>query len=142
MDIFPTILEMSNSGQVDDRIIDGLSIKNTLLNLEPSKREKVIFYREREVYALRYRQFKAHFITNGVYNYPSRDIKTYLKNPLLYNLDIDPSEKYDIADENPEILKKIYEVLESHQNYLNAPEDFLQFRDDTINTDGIDNSLD
>ena len=54
MDIFPTILEMSNSAQVDDRIIDGLSIKNTLLNLEPSKREKVIFYREREVYALRY----------------------------------------------------------------------------------------
>ena len=142
LDIFPTILEMSNSGQVDDRIIDGLSIKNTLLNLEPSKREKVIFYREREVYALRYRQFKAHFITNGVYNYPSRDIKTYLKNPLLYNLDIDPSEKYDIADENPEILKKIYEVLESHQNNLNAPEDLLQYRDNNGNTDGIDNSLD
>ena len=82
MDIFPTNLEMSSSGQVDDRIIDGLSIKNTLLNLEPSKREKVIFYREREVYALRYRQFKAHFITKGVYNYPYRDIKTYLKNPF------------------------------------------------------------
>ena len=111
MDIFPTILEMSNSAQVDDRIIDGLSIKNTLLNLEPSKREKVIFYREREVYALRYRQFKAHFITKGVYNYPSRDIKTYMKNPLLYNLDIDPSEKYNIADKNPEILEKILRIL-------------------------------
>ena len=61
---------------------------------------------------------------------------------MLYNLDIDPSEKYDIADENPEILKKIYEVLESHQNKLNAPEDLLQYRDNNGNTDGIDNSLD
>ena len=48
----------------------------------------------------------------------------------------------DIADENPEILKKIYEVLESHQNNLNAPEDLLQYRDNNGNTDGIDNSLD
>ena len=142
MDIFPTILEISNLGQVDDRIIDGLSIKNTLLNLEPSKREKVIFYREREVYALRYRQFKAHFITKGVYDYPSRNIKTYMKNPLLYNLDIDPSEKYNIADENPEILKKIYEVLESHEKNLNAPEDILQYRDNNGNIDGINDSLD
>tara|TARA_Y100000739_G_scaffold75233_1_gene63468 strand:- start:2960 stop:4408 length:1449 start_codon:yes stop_codon:yes gene_type:complete len=142
MDIFPTILEMSSSGQVDDRIIDGLSIKNTLLNLEPSKREKVIFYREREVYALRYRQFKAHFITKGVYDYPNPDIKTYMEKPLLYNLDIDPSEKYNIADENPEILKKIYEVLESHQNNLNAPEDLLQYRDNNGNIDGINDSLD
>ena len=142
MDIFPTILEMSSSGQVDDRIIDGLSIKNTLLNLEPSKREKVIFYREREVYALRYRQFKAHFITKGVYDYPNPDIKTYMEKPLLYNLDIDPSEKYNIADENPEILKKIYEVLESHQNDLNAPEDLLQYRDNNGNIDGINDSLD
>ncbi len=142
MDIFPTILEMSSSGQVDDRIIDGLSIKNTLLNLEPSMREKVIFYREREVYALRYRQFKAHFITKGVYDYPNPDIKTYMEKPLLYNLDIDPSEKYNIADENPEILKKIYEVLESHQNNLNAPEDLLQYRDNNGNIDGINDSLD
>ena len=142
MDIFPTILEMSSSGQVDDRIIDGLSIKNTLLNLEPSKREKVIFYREREVYALRYRQFKAHFITKGVYDYPNPDIKTYMEKPLLYNLDIDPSEKYNIADENPEILKKIYEVLESHQNNLNAPEDLLQYRDNNGNIDGVNDSLD
>ena len=142
MDIFPTILEMSNSAQVDDRIIDGLSIKNTLLNLEPSKREKVIFYREREVYALRYRQFKAHFITQGVYDYPNPDIKTYMEKPLLYNLDIDPSEKYNIADENPEILKKIYEVLESHQNNLNAPEDLLQYRYNNGNIDEINDSLD
>ena len=142
MDIFPTILEMSSSGQVDDRIIDGLSIKNTLLNLEPSMREKVIFYRERQVYALRYRQFKAHFITKGVYDYPNPDIKTYMEKPLLYNLDIDPSEKYNIADENPEILKKIYEVLESHQNDLNAPEDLLQYRDNNGNIDGINDSLD
>ena len=51
-------------------------------------------------------------------------------------------EKVWEALNNPEILKKIYEVLESHQNNLNAPEDLLQYRDNNGNTDGIDNSLD
>ena len=44
MDIFPTLLEMSNISMVDDRIMDGISLKNTLLNLEPSKRETIFYY--------------------------------------------------------------------------------------------------
>ena len=42
LDIFPTLLKMSNINMVDDRIIDGISIKNTLLNHDPSKREKIL----------------------------------------------------------------------------------------------------
>ena len=49
MDIFPTLLEMSNTSLVNDRIMDGISLKNTLLTHEPSKRETVFYYRQREV---------------------------------------------------------------------------------------------
>ena len=34
MDIFPTLLEMSNISMVDDRIMDGISLKNTLLKIK------------------------------------------------------------------------------------------------------------
>ena len=129
MDIFPTLLKMSNINLVDDRILDGVSIKNTLLNHEPSKREKILFYRSREIYAVRYKEYKAHFITQGAYNYPpGSNKKIILKKPLLYNLNVDPSEKYNIAEKNPEILKKIKNIIFKHKKNLNAPEDLLKHR--------------
>ena len=130
MDIFPTLLEMSNTSMVDDRIMDGISIKNTLLKHEPSKRETIFYYRSREIYAIRYGEFKAHLITQGAYNYPKgSDRKFILDKPLLYNLNIDPSEKYNVADKNPEILVEINKILEKHKKNLRAPNELLKDRE-------------
>ena len=128
MDILPTFLEISNSTTIDDRILDGLSLKNTLHNLDKSERKKIIYYREREIYAIRHGDFKAHFITKGAYNYPEKTEKIILGKPLLYNLNIDPSEKFNVANENPEILKKIFKIKQDHENNLNAPENLLKHR--------------
>ena len=54
--------------------------------------------------------------------------KRVLKTPLLFNLNEDPSEKYDIAEENPEIIEKIKELVEKHNKDLNAPADLLSSR--------------
>ena len=130
MDIFPTLLEMSNTSMVDDRIMDGVSIKNTLLKHEPSKRETIFYYRSREIYAIRYGEFKAHLITQGAYNYPKgSDRKIILDKPLLYNLNIDPSEKYNVADKNLKILVEINKILEKHKKNLKAPKDLLKDRE-------------
>ena len=56
---------------------------------------------------VRYGEFKAHLITQGAYNYPKgSDRKIILDKPLLYNLNIDPSEKYNVADKNPENISR------------------------------------
>ena len=129
MDIFPTLLEMSNTSMVNDRIMDGISMKNTLLDHEPSRRKAIFYYRSREIYAVRYREYKAHFITQGSYNYPKgSDRKIILDKPLLYNLNIDPSEKYNIADKKPEILVEINKTIEMHKKNLKAPKDLLKDR--------------
>ena len=47
MDIFPTLLDMSNLSMVDDRVMDGVSLKNTLLNSEHVNRIKYILIIER-----------------------------------------------------------------------------------------------
>ena len=130
MDIFPTLLEMSNTSMVNDRIMDGVSIKNTLLKHEPSKRETIFYYRSREIYAVRHGEYKAHLITQGAYNYPKgSNRKIILDKPLLYNLNIDPSEKYNVADKNPEILVEINKILEKHKKNLKAPNDLLKDRE-------------
>ena len=129
MDIFPTLLEMSNTSMDNDRVMDGVSMKNTLLEHEPSKRKTIFYYRSREIYAVRYGEFKAHLITQGAYNYPKgSDEKIILDKPLLYNLNIDPSEKYNIADKKPEILFEINKIIEKHKKNLKAPKDLLKDR--------------
>ena len=79
---------------------------------------------------VRYGEFKAHLITQGAYNYPKgSDRKIILDKPLLYNLNIDPSEKYNVADKNPKILVEINKILEKHKKNLKAPKDLLKDRE-------------
>ena len=44
---------------------------------------------------------------------------TVLETPLLYNLNADPSEKYNIAKEHPEIIAEIRKLLKDHESSIN-----------------------
>lgn len=129
MDLLPTIVDFTNTEKISDRVIDGVSIKQTLLNHLPSQRNKIIFYREREIYAVRYGDYKAHFIIKGAYNYPEgSNQKIVLENPLLYNLSVDPSEKFNIAKKFPEKVKEIKKIAEDHLNSFEPPKSLLESR--------------
>jgi arylsulfatase A len=39
---------------------------------------------------------------------------TDLEQQLLYNLEIDPSEQYDVFKENPEVVKNLKAIIEKH----------------------------
>ena len=139
MDLFPTFLDIANVDIPKDRLIDGLSLKNTLLNQGAGKRNSILFYRQREIYAARLNEYKAHFITQGAYDYNGsnhynargyvkRNEKKILDKPLLYNLNDDPSEKFNIANQHPEVIEKIKELIDDHNKNLNAPLDLLSSR--------------
>ena len=57
MDIFPTILDVAGIDIPNDRIIDGFSLKNTLINHDSSDRKSILFYRQRDIYAARLNDF-------------------------------------------------------------------------------------
>ena len=129
MDLLPTIVDLSNSEKILDRVIDGVNIKQTLLNHSQSERTNIIFYREREIYAIRHGEFKAHFIIKGAYDHPKgSNKKIVLDVPLLFNLDLDPSEKYNIAEKYPEKVKEIKKIAEDHINSFDPPKSLLEKR--------------
>ena len=129
MDLFPTLVSLSDSDKVLDRVIDGVNIQETLLNHSPIKRDKIFFYREREIYAVRYGKYKAHFIIKGAYNYPKgSNKKIVLKEPLLFNLDTDPSEKYNIAEKFPDIVMEIKKIADDHLKSFQPPKSLLESR--------------
>ncbi len=70
--------------------------------------------------AVRKGPFKAHFITQAGYG---PDAKTQVPHdpPLLFNLEHDPSESYDVAKEHPEVIADIVREVERHRAELKPP---------------------
>lgn len=127
MDLYTTFSNMAGVPVPDDRIVDGLDLSGVLFKEEASPRNDVFYYRGDRLYALRVGDYKAHFITQDPYG----PVVEEHNPPLLYNLSIDPSEKFDIAAENPEILEQIMEAVKMHNEKLVKAEDQLQYRDNS-----------
>lgn len=127
MDLFTTFSNMAGIPVPDDRVVDGVDLSPTLLEHGASPRESILYYRQNELYAVRLGDFKAHFITNGVYGqFGKKEIHTP---PILYNLSEDPSEQFDIAEDHPEVLAKINELVAAHKSKLIKGKDMLAERE-------------
>ncbi len=127
LDLFTTFSHLASEPLPDDRIIDGLDLSPTLLAGKPSPRDNLFYYRGTTIYAVRLGEYKAHFITEGEYGmFGGKEIHDP---PVLYNVDQDPSEQFNIADKHPEVLEKIAELVAEHRKHLVPGEDQLADRE-------------
>jgi arylsulfatase A-like enzyme len=137
MDLLPTFCRLSGTELPNDRVYDGVDISPLMFGTGKSEREVVFYYRGEQVYAIRKGDYKAHFITQNEYGsqtaHPITNPPTEIKNartvedpPLLYNVNIDPSEKFNIAEEHPEVIFEIRKVLEKHLAGIEPVENQLE----------------
>jgi len=126
MDLFHTFSKMAGVSLPDDRILDSYDLSPLLFENQKGERDQLFYYRGTELYALRMGEFKAHYITQGAYGiYGGKEIHNP---PLLYNLNHDPSEQFNIADKHPEILKEMKKRIAEHQEKMVMGEDQLKDR--------------
>ena len=125
MDLYTTMITLAGAEVPSDRIVDGLDLRPVLLGRGPSPRDTMFYYRGAQLYAARKGPYKAHFITKSAYG---RDQTVKHDPPLLYHLGHDPSEKYDVAKDHPEILAEIQKVVEAHRRALKPGPDQLAER--------------
>jgi arylsulfatase A len=110
MDLFPTCLELAGAKIPSDKEYDGADISD-LLTGKKFEREALNFYwRQTTLTAVRKGDWKLHVDT---YDSLARQ-RTTLDAPILFNLRLDPGERYDVAEANPEIVKQLAAVLEKH----------------------------
>jgi arylsulfatase A-like enzyme len=112
LDLFPTVCSLAGADVPDDRVMDGYDLSPVLFEGKASPRDSMIYYRGEKVYAARMGPYKAHYITQGSYGMGGR--RTEHKVPLLYHLEHDPSEKYNIAGHHPEIIEEIDKLVKNH----------------------------
>ena len=97
MDLFATLLQIVGAELPDDRQIDGNNIYPVLKG-EGDNAEKLFFYcKEATLQAVRKGKWKLRFTEAAGYE--------------LYNLDIDPSEKYNQSESNQELVEELYQRM-------------------------------
>lgn len=111
LDLFATAMNLA--GLENETGIDGFDLSATLFEGAESPRSEMPYYRRGLLFAYRMGPWKLHYIFEGAYGQPPE--RTVLETPALYNLLRDPSEKYDVAADNPEIVAAIEAAVARHR---------------------------
>jgi arylsulfatase A len=123
MDLFNTCIALAGGKVPTDRAIDGYDISPALLGRGPSPRQEMFFYRDVELFAVRQGAFKAHFVTQAAYGAPQPEIHDP---PQLYHLGQDPSEKFNMAADHPQVISKMRERMANHRATVETVENQLE----------------
>ena len=79
---------------------------------DATPRDEMFYYHGDRLFAVRKGEFKLYFYSNNPAGYPEKLEK--LEKLTLYNLGHDPSERFDLADNNPEKIEEINEIAKQH----------------------------
>ena len=99
LDLYPTFMSISNISY--KKIMSWMELIYLRCYLTTDHPPEVMpFYNGSELYAFRYKNYKLHLKTSSWFS----KVETH-DPPMLFDLEIDPSEKYNISEENPEKIR-------------------------------------
>jgi len=122
MDLFATFAKLGGAEIPKDRIIDGSDISPILFDTNPGREALMFYYFSEELWAVRKGPWKIHVKTTSpasVSTWGEWPIEEH-DPPLLYHVEHDPSEKYNVADKHLDVVRELLEVMKEHQANLVA----------------------
>jgi arylsulfatase A len=123
MDLLPTFESLSKATMPKNIVLDGTNISDLIFNKKDKVRDIVYYYFNAKLYAVRKGSWKAHFTTHPGF---SAEAPVIHEVPLLYNIDVDPSEKYDVAKQYPDIVNDLRKEYDKQKAIIPAPPDLIK----------------
>ena len=117
LDLLPTICKLSGTTVPDDRTYDGYDISTVLSGKGRSPRNEMFYYHGTRLFAARQGDYKLYYYRNNPAGYPARVEK--LDSLQLFNVQHDPSERFNLADKHPEIIREIEQLVATHRKGMN-----------------------
>lgn len=111
LDLFTTSLLLAGAPVPSDRPIDGVDMRPLLFQSGPGQRQVFIYHRDTQPWAIRKGAYKMHLLTKNGYG---KDPVERHDPPLLFNLENDPSERFDVAAQHPEVIQDLTRELERY----------------------------
>ena len=111
LDLFPTVIRLAGGATPTDRPMDGVDLSGLLFEQKKIEREVYCYYRGEQLYAARLGRWKLHLITQAGYG----EKPVIPAHPLLFDLEVDPSENHDVAEAHPEEVARIQAAIAKHR---------------------------
>ncbi|ETN39146.1 uncharacterized protein HMPREF1541_05369 [Cyphellophora europaea CBS 101466] len=125
-DLFSTILDMAGcaSNLPTDRAIDGISQLPFLLDPAHTKplRQGFLFYIKQELRAIKWRDWKLHFVYEPKVNQSSGR----LESPYLFNTTRDPKEESDVLPYNTWVLQPMLKMRAAFEASMKSDPDLRE----------------
>ena len=122
MDLMKTFASLAGGSVPEDRKLDSFDLSQTLLERGPSPRNGLFYWTRAELHAVRQGPWKLHVKFREPINYGRAQI---LKKPVLYHVEHDLSEQFDVADKHPEIVEQLLRVIQDHKGGVREVPDNL-----------------
>ena len=123
MDIFATNIYLGGYSLPYNHITDGRNISSYLgyKNVDIKKEEPHFFFGVgHQLFAIRKGKWKLHVKTYSQIGTDYFDGTL----PLLFDLDVDPSEKYNLADKHPDIVEELKVIIEKKKEQIKKDSNF------------------
>ena len=114
LDLLATAASLARAPVPADRLIDSVDLTAALKGTGPSARHELFYYWDSELRAVRKDKYKLHFITSGAYDDP--EPRTVHDPPLLFDLSVDPAERFNIAASHPEVVADLIKAASVHRD--------------------------
>ncbi len=126
LDLFPTAASLAGVELPADRVYDGVDLSPVLFGTGEGQRDSMFYYHGARLFAVRQGPFKAHFLTKT--SYVGQKEAEVHDPPLLFQVEEDPAERYDIAAAHPEIVAGLERLAERHRSGINPVPSQLERR--------------
>ncbi|MBS1829417.1 MAG: sulfatase [Acidobacteria bacterium] len=117
LDVMPTFAALAGAQPPKERVIDGMNVSDLLLGkTDKSPRTTYHYYLWTHLQAVRKGKWKLHVTRPGQPEWIMPLLRTRhidetdardIAQPLLYDLDADPGERYDLAAKHPDVVKEL-----------------------------------
>lgn len=122
LDMMATFAALTGTTPPQDRKLDSYDLSPVLMGKGSSPRQEMFYWTRAELHAVRSGPWKLHVKMREPINYGRAVVPD---SPELYHLDRDISEAYNVADQHPEIVERLLEMMEAHQADIEPHPDML-----------------
>ncbi len=117
LDLYPTLLSLAGVPLPEDRIIDGLDVRATLLDGAPTPDTRPVYYWSgSSLLGVRMGPWKAHRRHRVSAGMSGPIIYAPEKGPWLFDLERDPDESYDVSQTRPATLGRLLQNMTAFDN--------------------------
>lgn len=113
LDLFATCVELAGGRLPADRPYDSHSLVPVLQGTGPGSRTEVFDYLDNQVSAVRQGVWKLHLKTTDVAS--GKPTTRIPSPPSLFNVEADPSERFDVAADHPDVVERLVKLIDAHR---------------------------